>query len=281
MAISGSSGRSVVVSVNVDRTADEAWRALTERERLRMWFGTPSGSLTAGGTVRIDFGDGDFFVVEPRTADPARLVEFDWRFLGVGPVSHVRWEVRPTPDGSQVTVRDDADERDQDAVRELTEGWQDFLGRLGRYLDTGRNTRYECRAEIDGAIDLPAAGHELLGESRLAEWLPIVTDEQERRWFQVPGPGAPRRFEIGDWRSQGTDLHFTVRIQDAVAPTPASVRVRRIPHGTRLSFSHSGWNDLGLEQEHARDLRTRFATAWISALDQAGQVTQTTKTGAR
>lgn len=279
-ALSGS----VVVSVNVDRPTDEAWRALTERERLRMWFGNTSGSLTTAGTWRVDFGDGDFFVAESGTADLGRLVEFDWRFLGVGPVSHIRWEVQPAPGGSQVTVRDRSEDRDQGTVRELTEGWKDFFSRLVRYLETGQNTRYDCRAEIDGAIHLPATEHALLGESGLSEWLPVVTDEQDRRWFLIAdsaGSAVPERFEIGYWQDTRTDLRFVVRIPGAAALTSASLWVRPIPRGVRLFFSHAGWNELGLAQERTHDLRTRFAAAWVSALDKADQVTRAAETGTR
>jgi uncharacterized protein YndB with AHSA1/START domain len=282
MGTSGSADGCVAVSINLNHPADEAWRALTEKERLEMWFGTPSDSLTAGGgPVRIDFGDGDFFLVERRDAGPERLVEFDWRFLGLGPASHLRWEVRPTAGGSQVAVRDHADDRDQETVRELTEGWQDFLGRLARYLDTGRSARYDCRSEIDGAIDLPPTADGLLWEPQLPAWLPVVTDEQRGRSFQIADSGVPQRFEITDWRNDGAALGFQVLIPGAAGLTSAAVRLRQMPHGIRLSFRHTGWHDLGLGTERVRQLRARFAAGWVTALGKAGQVSGLAVTGAR
>jgi uncharacterized protein YndB with AHSA1/START domain len=281
MGTSLSADGCVVVSINLHRAPDQAWRALTENERLEMWFGTPSDSLTADRPLRVDFGDGDFFLVEPRIVDAPRLVEFDWRFLGVGPMSHVRWEVRPAEDGSQVTVRDHADNRDQDTVRELTEGWQDFLGRLDRYLDTGRSTRYDWRDEIEGAIDLPPTAQGLLGESQLTTWLPVVADERGGRSFQIADAGAPRCFRISDWRNDGADLRFGVLIEDTAPLTSAVVHVRQIRHGFRLSVRHAGWRHLGLGQDRARELRACFASAWVSALREARQAAGLAESDAR
>lgn len=262
----------VSVAVALDHPPVAAWRALTGKGGLSMWFGTADSPLEAEAETRIDFEDGDFFLVNPSRVEPESVIEFDWRFLGTGPPSHVRWEVRETPAGCAVTVTDRGWERDAETVQELTAGWTDFLSRLRGHLDTGENTRYDWRGEIDGAVDLPVSGWRLLEDERLPDWLPIATDGFRLRWIFVIDGEGPRRFEMTQWRHDRDDIRFSVVIPDADKPTSCLVRVRSIAGGTRLSFSHTGWRGLGLTDEVARRLRAHFAATWVWSLRRATEV---------
>jgi uncharacterized protein YndB with AHSA1/START domain len=269
---SGANG-TVTVSVNLSSTVAATWSALTLKKSLDMWFGTADRSLAAGQTTRVDFDDGDFFDIETRTVAPLRLVEFDWRFLGVGPAARIRWELRPTPYGCAMTVVDHEDQRSDAAVRELRAGWRDFLGRLGHYLHTGQNSRYDWRDEIDGAVDLPADGQGILEQERLFQWLPVSIDGFEPRWFYIVDDEGPRQFEIIDWQDgAGTDVAFRVLVPEADQPTDCMVSARPTGAGVRVSFRHAGWRDLGLSDQRARTLRARFAAAWTAALEKAAEV---------
>jgi uncharacterized protein YndB with AHSA1/START domain len=260
----------VAVTVNLSRKVAEAWPALTQQDALAMWFGAADRSLTAGETTRIDFGDGDFFVIETRTVAPLRLVEFDWRFLGVGPAARVRWEIRPTSFGCSITVIDHEDQRGDAAAAELRAGWRDFFGRLSHYLHTGQNSCYDWRSEIDGAVDLPADGHDVLDPARLYDWLPVATDGFEPRWFFIVDDEGPRRFEITDWRNgSSSKLGFRILLPEAANSTHCTVSARATSSGVRLSFRHEGWRDLGIDDDRAQNLRARFAATWVAALEKA------------
>jgi uncharacterized protein YndB with AHSA1/START domain len=52
------------VSVLVSASADVVWAALTERTAVARWFGDLSETLKPNCTCRLDFGDGDYFVIE-------------------------------------------------------------------------------------------------------------------------------------------------------------------------------------------------------------------------
>jgi uncharacterized protein YndB with AHSA1/START domain len=269
----------VRVTVDVGQPPGEAWAALTDPARLRQWFGTPDRALAPGDPVRVEFGDGDFFLLRIERLDPGRLVEFEWQFLGIGPVDRIRWEVTPAPAGSTVTVVDSEPSRDLNAVRVITEGWQDFLGRLRLYLGTGRNARYDWRGEIDGAVDVAGGVDPLRDLDRIYRWLPVASDGFEPHWFFVVDDEGPRRFEIADWRLLTGRLTFGVRVPEASVPTRCVVRTEPVADGRRMSFQHMGWRDLGLDDDVARRLRTRFAATWVAALEAAQALTAGSLTG--
>ncbi|MFV2103467.1 SRPBCC family protein [Micromonospora sp. LOL_024] len=260
----------VRVDVVVPATVAEVWAALTDAVRLAAWFGTPRGYWVPGSSWRVEFGDGDFFQVTPRRVVPDRRVEFDWSFLGAGPVQRVVWEVTPAVDRTQVTVRDADPARSPAELHQMRAGWTDFLDRLSEYLRTGRPTRYDWREEIDGSVDV-ASGWLPLQLDVVFRWLPIASDGFRPSWFFVIDDDGPRRFEIVNWRPGGTRIDFGVRIPGSGRTTVAEVNVEAMVDRQRLRFSHRGWRGLGLSDVRARSLRSRFAATWTEALDQARQ----------
>jgi uncharacterized protein YndB with AHSA1/START domain len=106
----------VVVSVLLDVPLVEVWQALTEPQRVARWFGTLTGALRPGTSVRLDFGDGDFFTLEIIQLDPPYLLQYAWRFLGIGPLNTITWQVAPRDKGCQVTVTDSEPERSHEAA---------------------------------------------------------------------------------------------------------------------------------------------------------------------
>ncbi|MDH2429618.1 SRPBCC domain-containing protein [Sphaerisporangium sp. TRM90804] len=267
------SGRgTAVVKVRVDRPVAAAWAALTEAAGLGKWFGAADSPLEEGTATRVDFGDGDFFAVRTDLVRAPHLVEFRWRFLGFGPECSIRWRLRETPWGCEITVTDHEPRRDDDGVREMTEGWTDFLGRLGAYLTTGEQSRYVWRGDVDGSLDLPPGPRSPLAPDLVHQWLPIATDGFRPRWFFVVDDEGPRRFEIADWRDDGErELDFKVLLPGALRPTECSVRLRPVGDVLRLSFRHGGWRSLGLPDERARGLRARFASAWVAGIGDLGR----------
>lgn len=149
-----SSGK-VRATVLVPAAGERVWEAITRRELVSMWFGDLSADIVAGQSIRLDFGDGDFFVIEgARAAVPNRL-EYSWRFLGTGPQDRIAWDIEDRGHKCFVMVTDHEPARTRKACVELAEGWTDFLKRLERHLRTGDLTRYDWRRDFDGNIVLP------------------------------------------------------------------------------------------------------------------------------
>jgi uncharacterized protein YndB with AHSA1/START domain len=109
---------------------DTVWRALSEREHLAHWFPTTiEGERVAGAPLRFTFpaGQAPPFEGEMIAYEPPSLMEFRW-----GP-DVIRLELRPTPEGTELTLRDTLDELGK-AARDSA-GWHTCLDALGGALD--------------------------------------------------------------------------------------------------------------------------------------------------
>lgn len=257
----------VRVSIEVDRSMAASWLALTDPVQVGKWFGEMDLPWFVGRASRIDFGDGDFFVATATEIVEGRHVEFEWSFLGVGPLQRIRWSVKAKPlYGSQLVVEDHDPARTPAETDQMVTGWTDFFGRLARYLGTGRTSRYDWREDIDGGVELPAGDYDPLAAEMVYRWLPIATDGFAPRWFFVVDDEGPRRFRVDGWTYHSPfEVAFTVEIPEATVPTLCTIAFE----GRRLRFSHTGWRALGLSEHRSRVLRSRFAAAWIAALEQA------------
>lgn len=256
--------RPVRVQIRTGLPISAVWPALTDPDRLGMWFGDLHPPWRPGGTGRIEFGDGDFFAVTTHDLLAPALIRFEWSFLGVGPPQQIEWRVGEVAGGTAITVTDSDPSRSPAEVEQMRAGWTDFLDRLGGYLATGERTRYSWREEIDGSADLPA-GASPLREDLLYQWLPIASDGFSPRWFFVVDADGPRRFAIKEWQvTEPTSITFAIEIPGAENPTRCQVVLE--PEGKRLRFCHTGWRDLGLSDRVSQELRGRFAATWTAAL---------------
>jgi uncharacterized protein YndB with AHSA1/START domain len=267
-------GDLVIVSTSVPVPSPTAWRAITLPDQVSQWFGDLTAPMVPGASLRVDFGDGDFFDAQADAVRAEEMVSFRWRFLGVGPESEVQWELNPGTTDTTVTVRDSCPGRPPSEASQLDAGWRDFLDRLGAYLATGESARYAWREVIDGGTNLPVGTWLPLTESTVADWLPIALATAHPRWFFIVDNDGPRRFAIGDWDLvPGRSLRFSVAIPKA-GTTHAEVHATVAGTGAgteiQLTVRHDGWKELALGDMQARNLRHRFAAAWTAALKVAG-----------
>ncbi|HKS97927.1 MAG TPA: SRPBCC domain-containing protein [Rugosimonospora sp.] len=262
----------VRVTIHSGLPPARVWPALHEVDRLGQWFGELDHAWRPGQPARLDFGDGDFFTIDTHDVVAPEWIAFDWRFLGLGPTARIRWQVRPVPGGSDVSVVDTSPDRSPAEADELRAGWTDFFERLSRHLATGARTRYDTRDDIDGTVALGGAAARLFGPDTVHRWLPIATDGFAPRWFFVVDGDGPRRFRLDGWQAGPDGVSFTVDVPGA---TEARAWAQPVGSGWHLSFRHTGWGQLGLPDRQARLLRSRFTAAWVAALRTARELTGT------
>jgi len=272
----------VQVTVEVNATAEQVWKALTDAETAARWFGNLSGSLAPGAKHRLDFGDGDFFTISDVQLDEPRRLQYRWRFLGTGPENLITWTLKPgslEPGRSTtvVTVNDDEANRSQADVRELTEGWTDFLQRLERYHATGTDTRYDWRRKFDGAIEFPVpaglAMEYLVFRPDTHRWLPWKPAAISEGLEVSIGDGiAPEKFSIASLeRLDESSISFELGCEAWNGRTKCVLQIR--PHGTGsiLIVSHSGWEGIAESNSDQMFQRKRFGSLWIAALREASE----------
>jgi uncharacterized protein YndB with AHSA1/START domain len=112
---------------------DKVWRAITEPEHLATWFpSTIEGSREPGAPLRFTFPGAANFSVEGEMIifEPPRVMEFRWG------TDLLRFELRPTPTGTQLTLIDTFDELGK-AARDGA-GWHVSLAALELHLSAAK-----------------------------------------------------------------------------------------------------------------------------------------------
>jgi uncharacterized protein YndB with AHSA1/START domain len=269
------SDETVAVAVELPTDRATTWRALTEPRAIAQWFGDLSGPLVAGERVTLGFGDGDFFDVVVRAVEPRERLSFAWRFMGTGPRDEIDVRVGGDDSRSTVLVTDHEPERTREETSGLGEGWYDFLGRLGRWTATGENARYPWRSEVDVSIELPVH-HEharavLLGPGD-ATWLSAGRERiRGDARLRLDDGEQPAVFEAHDVEWGEDEIEFGLRVPGQAGSTRCAVRLSSRPSATLLTVSHSGFADLHAPDAARKDVRRRFARAWIAACRRARQ----------
>lgn len=113
----------------LDHPLEKVWRAITEPQHLAHWFPTTiEGERAAGAPLRFDFPNGiaPAFEGEMLAFEPPRLMELRW-----GP-DIVRLELRPSGEGTTLTLLDTLEERGK-AARDGA-GWHTCLDALAAQL---------------------------------------------------------------------------------------------------------------------------------------------------
>jgi uncharacterized protein YndB with AHSA1/START domain len=262
----------VEVVLRTPAPACDAWRAITEPPQVRRWLGTLWAPLAVGTSSRLDFGDGDFFTLRVQRLEPPRRVDYDWRFLGIGPSCRITWTVDAIGDCEcEITVSDRQRGRSRDETLALAAGWSDFCTRLARFIATGAWSRYAWRGEVDASVLLPvdvATARVLFDRRGQAAWLPVSraglvvgttfaldgNEELSVLHAERPGPDS-WAFEIGrpEW---------SANTRCALALSP---RGRR----TLLEVHHFDFRALPIDEGRKRRLRQSAVRGWRSALQRS------------
>jgi uncharacterized protein YndB with AHSA1/START domain len=112
---------------------EKVWRALTEQTQLREWAPfVPDRDLDHVGDAVLDMNGADEpepFPATVRIVDPPRLLEYLWGD------DVLRWELEPTPTGTQLTLHHTVE--DDDMVPKVTAGWHLCLDVAELLLDGG------------------------------------------------------------------------------------------------------------------------------------------------
>jgi uncharacterized protein YndB with AHSA1/START domain len=132
----------VEITINADR--DTVWRAMTDIEQIRQWFGWEYDGIE--GEIRY------IFVEQMKYEPPARMRDEDGS-----------WYIELVADGPRTVVRvvqsGDLDGTDWDEIYDaIEEGWRTFLEQLRFLLDTRPEGRRRTVFLAGEATDVPVEG---------------------------------------------------------------------------------------------------------------------------
>jgi uncharacterized protein YndB with AHSA1/START domain len=275
----------VRAALRLTATPANAWSALTEPARLDQWLGSLDGKLVPGASLRLDFGDGDFFDIEVEDVTEPTLA-WSWRFMGCAPRDMIEFRVLERAGGSEVVVTDREPHRTREEALGLGEGWRDFLRRLALNLLTGERTRYDWRSEVDvwTELDLSARDARRLLIGAPGDWLPlssgamslltapaVVLDDGEQ----------PRSYAIEEVAGDGpAAVRFQLQPEGIGGRLATRIEIGSRGERSTLSISQTGFRALNTGDLTRRRTRERFATAWLSAARCARSLASRAATGA-
>ena len=269
----------VNVSVQVSAPFDKVWQSLTDADVVAQWFGDLSSDLQSGGSARLDFGDGDFFDLESIALSPPNMIEYDWKFLGIGPTDSITWRIEPNERGCLVTVEDVEPRRTREAALSLREGWLDFTARLVAFHATGQNARYDWRHELDVGLAIKGNAEQvwvsLFAPDVQTNWLPFKSSIQWGACAAVVD-GAPPDvicFDQVTWQP-AQRAEFQVRSDKWQKPTTCRIELTARKDDTLVYVSHNGWEYISDDRSEQLKQRKRFCELWIHSLKQAKRIAE-------
>lgn len=282
----------LVTMATISEPADRVWAALVEPAHIKEWFGVLSDDWTVRGREStLDFEDGEFFYCRTMRATPptpARpgVLNYLWRWLGIGPAASVTWTLTPGPQGTVVTAVEEATNPPSDWRSWNGMGWPGILDQLAQYLRTGKNTRWPWR-RMGPYIQIP------LPAMPFQAWEALTSPGAVKHWMQRAAGSLAVDDEMtltmGD--ASGTVLFRVTRSVDTGQEFPSYMpyvefRLRRPswtaalggrmwiePAGlgeSLLQIFHYGWEGLDLREPLAeRKLLTDF---WVNSAARAQMV---------
>jgi uncharacterized protein YndB with AHSA1/START domain len=222
--------RAFRMSLDIDASPEEVWRALTEAEELMRWFSTEARVTPGkGGTMLWSWGHGEDWESGIDAWEPGRLLRllqedarpFDaqGRQLPPGEVEPARIAMEFTLETHQGKTRlrlvhsgfGHGDAWDNE-IEGITEGWQAELRSLRHYLERHRGRdRRAARALTTTAVSRDAAWAKLLGPGGFT-LTPTELKEGER--YEVVVPGGRRYTGTVELHLPGETLAGTVKELD-------------------------------------------------------------------
>jgi uncharacterized protein YndB with AHSA1/START domain len=130
----------IILEIETPASADEAWAAITDPERVAEWLTDVSALGDVGDPYRLDFGDGSVVEGVIREIEPGRRFVHTWAWADALPRQEtlVSWTVEPLPDGGgRVTLIHDgwSDAGADSAARDDHEAyWSGYLDDLAEIL---------------------------------------------------------------------------------------------------------------------------------------------------
>ncbi len=91
----------IIIEIETAAPADTAWAALTDPDRVVLWFTTATAVGAVGDPYRLDFGDGSVVEGVVREVVPERRFAHTWAWADADPRQEtlVAWSIEPAEDG--------------------------------------------------------------------------------------------------------------------------------------------------------------------------------------
>lgn len=161
---------------DIPASVETTWHALTDPAALGEWFAACHGSLEQlHRDCILDFEDGEFFLCRTQVVRPPHYLQYCWRWMGIGPIWRVTWQLEARDAGTHVTAIEEGFNPPSRWQHWNGEGWPGILDQLAIYTRTGIPCRWPWRREAyaltELAVPLYEAWDRLFSPPGLKYWL--------------------------------------------------------------------------------------------------------------
>lgn len=230
--------------VTISEKPERVWNLLTDPAEISKWFADVEPA-EKNGFVNYSFGDGDFFETRTTVSQAPDYLEWEWKFMGLGPSYQIKFSLAERDAKTVVKVEDFGSITESEA-ESLTEGWLDFFERLKSYAESGKNSRYLWSQDMS-----------------LSAWLPENIEDQTISAF-FSDQDWQREFpeaEIKQLASTENRSIWHLKEKHWKAETTVTASLRNIQSKKYITISHDGWEEI-LELPLNVAQRRRYAGMW-------------------
>jgi len=238
----------VMTQARIPAPVSQSWDCLTQPSLIEKWF-ADADRFEPGKEFSLGFGDGDFFVGAIKEWRKPELLRLVWRFLGVGPEFEISFGLTPVTEAETALTVTDYGALIPEEAQSLREGWEDFLSRLVKFIETGKSTRFRWSE----TISVGAVLQSLTGNERLREM-------SDHGWWRELFPDALLSFKENDGLF---GINFQAESWSGIT-TEASIQTSQFEFGSYMAVNHAGWANLPETQQVSE--RSRYAGLWHCGL---------------
>jgi uncharacterized protein YndB with AHSA1/START domain len=243
----------VVAQRRIPAPVERVWGYLSQEELIARWFADAT-RFRPGQTFRLDLGDGDFYNGRISLWSPPSVLEFRWRFMGIGPEYEVCLSLLPRKGGTELSIQDKGAVTLDEALC-LRVGWGEFLFRIEKAIREGRSARFDWRREITLTAILDGRGPQVRAALADPDWYRQALADTRARAIDASPEGMTAVVANDAWGGTTTRL---------------DIQFRRSGQTDYLFLAHRGWAEL--PAACAAGERRRFAGLWVDALSGLGAV---------
>lgn len=257
------------VTIAIRSSAEEIWKALTEPDIVRKWWGEISPPFRVGRLSQLAVGDGDLYALEIVRLEPPYHLEYGRRLFGIGAKETIRWIISAKEGGCLINVSYTVPELDGDRRCAWHEEWIDHTDRLEKCLKNESLRPSPRLRELIISTELPGGITSV--RSYLSEYLKKVFGlfrnpfyEKDETTLSVRDGAEPNDVRIVTGRGDSTACSVSLELSHStwLYPTSAHLYLRQRPQGTKLTIRHRGWEGTAFDDEDRKRQRARFARFW-------------------
>jgi len=255
----------IIKELTIQAAPRRIWDALTLPDEIGHWWTNDLNvKPEVGSLAEFRFGEWGDFVIRFEVAELDQDKKVYWITRRGPSTGHwtgtsVTWQLEPVPNGTKLVFTHD-NFAQADRRYEITRAWwENFLGSLKSYLETGKGTPGSgaFRFEREGTMVSAIIEERHMAATPERVWAALTNPEEITRWWSSAAQFTPEVGKLAEFRfrppagtlqfdvaelEQGKRMRWMTRqAPPQWAGTSVTWYLEPIQSGTKLVFTHEGF----------------------------------------